>query len=201
MLNKNEKEGEHHLIAFFAEHRIVFSRTMVLLLGLAMYLLPSVVWAPAGHGMLYCELLGSFLLIVAGLGRMWCALYIADRKSRTLITQGPYSMSRNPLYVFSFFGGLGFFIALAQFAVMGLYVLCFFGYYRMVILHEESHLRGIHGAAWDAYVKAAPRFWPRPRLFRTEPTMTMAWRCFGKSCLDSMWFLWALLLVRVLNSL
>ena len=51
---------------------------------------------------------GCFLASIAALGRMWCALYIAGYKNNTLITAGPYSISRmaisqtnhNALYIF-----------------------------------------------------------------------------------------------------
>ena len=41
----------------------------------------------------------GYLAIVVAIGlRLWCTLYIGGSKSRTLVTDGPYSVSRNPLY-------------------------------------------------------------------------------------------------------
>ena len=51
--------------------------------------------------------LGMFLVAIGSLGRMWCSLYIAGYKDQVLITQGPYSLTRNPLYFFNVFGALG----------------------------------------------------------------------------------------------
>jgi protein-S-isoprenylcysteine O-methyltransferase Ste14 len=36
--------------------------------------------------------------------RLWCSLYISGYKNSQLITSGPYSLCRNPLYFFSFVG-------------------------------------------------------------------------------------------------
>ena len=51
------------------------------------------------------ETAGVLLIAIAILGRAWCTLYIGGRKAQELTDSGPYSLSRNPLYVFSFIGG------------------------------------------------------------------------------------------------
>lgn len=40
--------------------------------------------------------LGTILVGLATVGRLWCSLYIAGYKTKHLVTVGPYSMSRNP---------------------------------------------------------------------------------------------------------
>ena len=55
------------------------------------------------------ELFGVALLAVAAMGRIWCLIYIAGRKNKELCQLGPYSLCRNPLYLFSFVGVIGFF--------------------------------------------------------------------------------------------
>ena len=51
--------------------------------------------------------IGIILVGIASFGRLWCSLYIAGYKTDNLVTEGPYSMCRNPLYFFSFIGALG----------------------------------------------------------------------------------------------
>ena len=53
-------------------------------------------------------MVGVFMLAMGSLGRMWCSLYIAGYKNKKLVTAGPYSMTRNPLYFFSMLGFIGF---------------------------------------------------------------------------------------------
>ena len=48
---------------------------------------------------------GSVLACVAG--RMWSILYVGSKKNSELVTSGPYSITRNPLYFFSTFGAVG----------------------------------------------------------------------------------------------
>ncbi|MGC8720258.1 MAG: methyltransferase family protein, partial [Thermodesulforhabdaceae bacterium] len=52
-------------------------------------------------------IVGIILVGIASMGRLWCSLYIAGYKKSRLITQGPYSMCRHPLYFFSFLGWVG----------------------------------------------------------------------------------------------
>jgi len=51
--------------------------------------------------------LGAIMVSIASLGRLWCSVYIAGYKTDHLVTSGPYSMCRNPLYFFSLIGALG----------------------------------------------------------------------------------------------
>jgi len=50
---------------------------------------------------------GCVLAGAASLGRLWCALYIAGYKDGVLVTEGPYSLCRNPLYFCNLLGAAG----------------------------------------------------------------------------------------------
>ena len=41
-------------------------------------------------------LLACFMAGIGAFGRIWCSLYIAGYKNNVLVTDGPYSMCRNP---------------------------------------------------------------------------------------------------------
>ncbi|TGS89835.1 isoprenylcysteine carboxylmethyltransferase family protein, partial [bacterium M00.F.Ca.ET.177.01.1.1] len=47
------------------------------------------------------EMFGVLLIFLGIVGRLWSTLYIGGRKSSEVVTGGPYSITRNPLYVFS----------------------------------------------------------------------------------------------------
>jgi protein-S-isoprenylcysteine O-methyltransferase Ste14 len=48
------------------------------------------------------EWFGIVLIVICILGRTWASLYIGGRKIDELVTVGPYSTMRNPLYFFPF---------------------------------------------------------------------------------------------------
>lgn len=78
--------------------RIQVSGVLTLLVTAAL-LVSSSAWeakSPLVCGVLF--LLGTILVGIGSLGRMWCSLYIAGYKREQLIADGPYSMCRNPLY-------------------------------------------------------------------------------------------------------
>ena len=47
------------------------------------------------------KIVGFILILIGGFGRLWSSLYIEGNKNEKLISGGPYSMMRNPLYIFS----------------------------------------------------------------------------------------------------
>jgi protein-S-isoprenylcysteine O-methyltransferase Ste14 len=47
------------------------------------------------------EYVGYALVIVCVVGRIWCSAYVGGYKNTKLIDTGPFSIVRNPLYVFS----------------------------------------------------------------------------------------------------
>ncbi len=55
----------------------------------------------------FFEIWGITAIFVAIAGRAWVLLYIGGRKNSELVTYGPYSITRNPLYVFSLTGITG----------------------------------------------------------------------------------------------
>ncbi|NDV89379.1 isoprenylcysteine carboxylmethyltransferase family protein [Aurantimonas aggregata] len=114
----------------------------------------------------------GIMLIVAGiLGRTWCTLYIGGRKPRTLVTDGPYSVSRNPLYLFAFVAAAGLGAQSGSLIVASLFVVGAYAIFLPVVRHEEIALRAIFGAGYDAYRKRVPRFLPRLSQWQDAPIL------------------------------
>jgi protein-S-isoprenylcysteine O-methyltransferase Ste14 len=104
---------------------------------------------------------GVVLMAVCIFGRTWCALYIGGRKNYDLVTFGPYSVSRNPLYVFSILGAAGVGAQLGAFTpaiASGVFAWLVFA---LVVRQEERSLLSAHGDAYRDYLARVPRFWPR----------------------------------------
>src|ERR1041384_2965565 len=53
------------------------------------------------------EAYGVMLIMIGIGGRLWSTLYIGGRKSAELVRTGPYSITRNPLYLFSSIAAAG----------------------------------------------------------------------------------------------
>lgn len=178
------------LAQHFAAHRIGWSRV-----GIAVLLLFVLLSAPpkilSGWGAELSELLGYALLVVAALWRIWCLVFIGGTKNGQLAATGPYSVVRNPLYLGSFLGWVGFGFAVEQPWLGALIALIFCALYPAVVTKEETRLAAEFGERYRAYASAVPRWVPDWSLYREPETVVASPRHIRKGILDAMWFLWA----------
>jgi protein-S-isoprenylcysteine O-methyltransferase Ste14 len=120
------------------------------------------------------KMLGLVCLVACMVGRAWSALYIGERKRHELICVGPFSIVRNPLYVSSFLGTIGAAMQSGMFTLLALAILGFAAYHRVTVAREEEFLRERHGPAYDAYMRAVPRWWPKLSGWRDAPRVSLA---------------------------
>lgn len=148
---------------------------------------------------LILEIAGLLLIIAAVLGRIWCALYIAGRKNSELCRDGPYSVCRNPLYVFSFLGVIGLTLV-ARSEPLGLILIpIFWGYHHFVIRSEEKCLREIFGNPYDQYCREVPRLLPNFRLYWSRTSLAIDPRVIGRALSEVAWFLIAVTCLEVVE--
>jgi protein-S-isoprenylcysteine O-methyltransferase Ste14 len=112
------------------------------------------------------EAAGFGLIVIAILGRAWATLYIGGRKANRLVTEGPYSVSRNPLYLFSFAGAAGLGAQTGSLLIAALFATGAVLIFRPVIRREEAALQIIFGDAYAQYRRRTPRFGPRLAAWR-----------------------------------
>ena len=131
---------------------------------------------------------GFALVVAAVLGRLWCAVYIAGRKNAELCVLGPYSLCRNPLYLFSSLGVAGIVLAThhAMLAVVAYGI--FWIYHWGVIRGEETRLETLFGKSFADYCARVPRLWPRWRGYTDTATMTVGLRPLRRSFSEVGWF-------------
>lgn len=181
--------------------RILFSRFFVIGMAAMVLFSRSRIAAPGSLASEAMLVSGLLLATVAMAGRMWCSLFIAGRKNKTLVTEGPYAMCRNPLYFFSLLGAVGVGLASGVLCVAAMILAAFAFYYPAVIKREEEYLRGRHGQAFEDYRSTIPGFWPR---FKPAP-VTEVWTChprvFLKHLGSAVWFPVACGLMHVLSVL
>lgn len=91
------------------EHRInkrLFIPKLLILPAIVFALVSQHIYVEGGFWDTTWEVLSFVFLLVAALGRVWTSAYISGRKNHELVVNGPYSLTRNPLYFFSFFAYL-----------------------------------------------------------------------------------------------
>ena len=140
-------------------------------------------------------------MIVASFGRVWSSIYIAGRKTSTLVEFGPYSVARNPLYLFSLVGAAGIGLASGSLLILALLTISFGLYYPFVILGEEESLRKVHGHSFDSYAKRVPRFLPKISLYSEPDTLQVNTSQLKKPLLDASYFLWIYGAVQLIQGL
>jgi protein-S-isoprenylcysteine O-methyltransferase Ste14 len=119
------------------------------------------------------EWAGTALIVICILGRTWSTLFIGGRKNSALTSDGPYSVSRNPLYLFSIIGAAGIG---AQFGSFTVALVC--GFFAWVVFlwtvwREEAALLATFGHHYRDYMARVPRFLPNPALWHSPPTLTV----------------------------
>jgi protein-S-isoprenylcysteine O-methyltransferase Ste14 len=158
-------------------------------------------WGKSGIAgdILFC--IGLLLTGLATVGRGWCLLYIAGYKSKTLITKGPYSLSRHPLYLFSLIGSLGVGFASELITVTALLLIGFGLYYPLIIKKEERKLARLHGEAYKIYCENTPAFLPLSIRIDEPSEYVVRPRAFRKGLFDTLWFVWIVGILKLIESL
>ena len=146
-------------------------------------------------------LTGAILVGIATIGRLWCSLYISGYKTDTLITIGPYSICRNPLYFFSFLGAIGVGLAVESLLIPFVVFICFSLYYPFVIREEEKKLHKIHGERFQNYCKKTPKFFPSFSLLNEPEKYTVMPKIYKKSLFDALWFIWLIGIIEIIEAL
>jgi protein-S-isoprenylcysteine O-methyltransferase Ste14 len=146
---------------------------VAVLVGLILIALLTIRSAWAGEVHEYIEDFGVGVIVLTILGRMWCTLYIGGRKSSEIVRTGPYSISRNPLYVFSTLGAAGIGMMTGSLIVsLALAVICYIAF-RFVISAEEGYLEKVFGEVYAVYKREVPRFFPNLSLYRETEVLTV----------------------------
>lgn len=135
------------------------------------------------------ENLGLLLILACLLGRAACTLYIGGRKSSELVVIGPYSISRNPLYLFSLLGTLGAGFMFGSLVVGCVFGLVYFVVFDRLIRREERFLETSFPIAYPGYCALTPRWWPRLSAWRGADEILVRPRLLYNTLRDASVFL------------
>lgn len=139
------------------------------------------------------ELMGYVFLVVATLGRVWCLIFIGGNKNAVLVTEGPYSVVRNPLYLFNFIGLIGLGLAVEQPTLAIWLALMFWLYYPSVVAREEAELLERFGSAYVAYQQRTPRWILQLGQYHEPAEISVSPLRVRRGIFGAMWLLWAFL--------
>lgn len=129
---------------------------------------------------------GTALLSAAVAVRLWAAGHLV--KNRVLTVTGPYAYVKNPLYLGTFLGMVGFALAAMgdprdpwylryfNWMVLGAAVLAFaFHYVPRKKRREGERLRELFGEAWDHYDRSVPDYLPALRRYERAQDRRWSW--------------------------
>ena len=121
----------------------------------------------------YTVVIGVPFIVVGELLRVWAVGYAgASTRARTLgaardlVTTGPYSYVRNPLYLGNFLLSLGVCLVANVYELVAVLVIGYFFQYLPIIAVEEAYLLESCGPVYQTYQEQVPRFIPQ---FRSYP--------------------------------
>ena len=182
-------------------HRILISRIFVAgLLGI--WAVSSPAWHDQSRLLAHAVAgLGIALATVGAFGRLWCSSYISGNKNNRLVTTGPYSLCRNPLYYFTFVGGVGVTLTTETATLPALFIAAFRFYYPGVIRAEEHSLQLLHGDAFEDYRGRVPGFWPAFSAYQESARYEISPASFRRSLCEVGWFIAAALTIHFVDDL
>ena len=149
----------------------------------------------------YADMVGYLLIAFATMGRLWCGIYIFGRKSDILCQDGPYSICRNPLYLFSFMGGAGIAMTSNRIVLTIAFVAISCSYYFLVVKSEEKRLLHFYGQEYEKYCTKTPRFMPNFRNYWSREQMEINPQVIFHAIIKNMWFFWLLFALEIIKAL
>jgi len=129
----------------------------------------------------------GYLLVLAGLGvRLWSVVYLGGRKSRELVTEGPYSVCRNPLYWGTTFIAMGAGLCFENVPMAVCAVLIIAPAQFLVVRAEERHLKDIFGQQYEKYRNEVPGLLPSFRNYRSDRYVTVSTKAIWRAIMEAM---------------
>ena len=137
---------------------------------------------------LLTDLIGYGLVVLCAIGRIYTTAFLGGKKNVSLITQGPFSKVRNPLYVFSFIGVVGVSFLSARLGIILIAPIATFVIYHFLVAREEEFLKTQFGDEYIQYMANVPRFIPNLKAKSEIDTLTTSPSRLYAAVLDSVWW-------------
>lgn len=166
--------------------KVAIGLSLLAVVGLALF--TTGLW---GDGAIHegVEAFGLGAVVLAIVGRAWCSLYIGGRKKAEIVSAGPYSISRNPLYVFSYAAAFGVGAQTGSLTMALLFVLIAVVVFHFTIAREEAWLTQAFGQPYLDYMGRTPRCGPDFSKWRDEGELIVKPHFFLTTIRDGLVFL------------
>ena len=139
---------------------------ILILAAILISVLLGLLYAPGLPGTPIVRLLGGGLAVAAVYLVVWAIVtliaaqttILPHRQSSHLVTDGPFNMSRNPIYLgqLMLVTGLGFLTSNGWFLIFA--ILAGVGIQKLAVVREESHLLARFGAEYEFYCRRVRRW-------------------------------------------
>lgn len=164
--------------------------------GIVLFVVTAVTASRNPHAELL-RMIGIVLMLMFVAGRCWCILFIGGVKNHRLSDIGPYSIVRNPLYLFNSLGLLGAGMMTGSLLMTAVLAVVPIVFYAIFVPLEERALRAIFGTAYAEYCRRVPRWIPHMAGWHQPEKITISLkylhRTFWHSMAGFLWLGWLLL--------
>jgi protein-S-isoprenylcysteine O-methyltransferase Ste14 len=174
---------------------------VIVVMAVALLFVGGSTWPDGGTMHEAIEWVGIALIVLCILGRTWSSLYIGGRKNQALVTHGPYSISRNPLYAFSIIGAVGVGAQIGSIVTATLFGLIAWAVFLWTARREEAVLATAFQEDYQRYLGRVPRFLPKLSLWHGPTTIEVWPRVIMTTFTDALVFLIAVPLAEGLEHL
>jgi protein-S-isoprenylcysteine O-methyltransferase Ste14 len=147
------------------------------------------------------DILGSFLVIAGVFGRLWSILYIGGNKNNQLVTAGPFSVTRNPLYFSSIMAISGIGLMFGSLAIAIILTLCASCIFFYTAAREAAYLRQLFGSEYSSYARVTPLFWPKLSLMHSPNEIPVNVSTLTSTFRDALFFFLVLPLMELFEHL
>jgi protein-S-isoprenylcysteine O-methyltransferase Ste14 len=145
--------------------------------------------------------IGLLLLLAGVAGRLWSIIYIGGRKNRELVTRGPYSLTRNPLYLSSMIAVAGATLMYGSIVMTALFTTNLFFVFRFAARREASYLKQVFGELYTIYAASTPLFFPKFAMPITDINSLFSTSVAGTTARDAIFFIALIPMIELIEQL
>jgi protein-S-isoprenylcysteine O-methyltransferase Ste14 len=175
--------------------------TISCLLGISIFFVADSYWPDGGTVHESIEWVGIALISICVVGRTWCVLYVGNSENVAVVEDGPYSIVRHPLYVFSIIGAIGVGAQAGGFTAALVAGFLTWAVLLRASQIEEDSMLDVFGARYFKYMMHVPRFKPNFSLYHSRDTLEVSPRQIAITFFDATAFFIAVPLMEVFDYL